>query len=506
LSVSDPNLKGVFASIATMSVEIELKLAIAPDAVARLRRHPLLKAATAVRHKLYGVYFDTPEFELFRRKCAFRLRREGYHWVQTVKLDKGSAAGLSARPEYEVQVTGNQPDPGVLPAAARAALGEGVVGRLVPVFSTDFRRTTWLLERPLGTVEVALDVGVIKAGTAELPLAEVELELKAGDAGVLFEVARELLESVALVPEYRSKALRGYGLVGIWQEAPCKAVPVEVGRGMPAAEAWRRSLLAALEQLGRNLPGLLAEDDPEYLHQTRVAVRRLRTMLGLGRSLGLEQDGWVGELRWFMAELAPARDWDVLAGETLAAVCAGLPAPERLDRLLERAGQARAKARERARAAVRDRRLAVLLLDMGAALLAEREGGATLARWANEVLQQRLRRFRKGARHFAGLDAAGRHWVRIAAKRLRYAGEAFMGLYGRRAGRYLDRVARLQDDLGAANDRVVAGRLLAQLNHDRRVTLAVGLAEGFLAGMAGQPVAELAALVDGVRRARPFWR
>ncbi len=224
-----------------MTVEIELKLASAPGAVGRLKAHPLLKAVRPSRGKLYGIYYDTPGFDLFRRKGAFRLRREGYHWVQTVKLDRGSFGGLSMRPEYEVRLAGNQPDFTALPEAARAALTPAIEAALVPVFVTDFQRTTWLLETELGTVEVALDIGHIKAGDADLPVAEVELELKSGNSAALFEVAREFLNAVSLVPEYRSKALRGYQLLDVWQDSPCKAIAVDIKPGMPASEAWRRS-------------------------------------------------------------------------------------------------------------------------------------------------------------------------------------------------------------------------------------------------------------------------
>lgn len=489
-----------------MPVEIELKLAIAAADAARLRRHPLLKDAKASRHKLYGIYFDTPDYQLYRSRGAFRLRREGYHWVQTVKLDRGSTAGLSMRPEYEVQVTGNRPDFEVLPAEARAALTPEVEAGLAPVFATDFQRTTWLIERPQGRVEVAIDLGHIRVGEAELPIAEVELELKSGDSAVLFEIARELLEAVPMVPEYRSKALRGYGLLGVWQEAPCKALKVTAGAGLPAAEAWRRALLAGLGQLGHNLPGLIADDDPEYLHQARVAVRRLRTMLSLGRALGLDQPDWVDDLRLFMAELSPARDWDVFVIETLAGVRAGLPEPERLDGLLARAEKARAAARKRARAAAGDRRLAALTLAMGEALLAERSDGPALRAWAAEALDKRLRRFKKLAKQFAKLDAAGRHQTRIAGKRLRYAGEAFAGLYGNKAARYLERVAAVQDGLGAANDVAVAHRLLADLNRDGREAYAAGLVEGYITARTGLHGDKLAEQVAQVAKAKPFWR
>ena len=88
-------------------VEVELKLAVAPGDVARLRRNPLFGSLKPIRRKLHAIYFDTPEFDLQRRHGAFRLRREGYRWVQTLKLEGNRSAGLSERPEWEVQVTGN---------------------------------------------------------------------------------------------------------------------------------------------------------------------------------------------------------------------------------------------------------------------------------------------------------------------------------------------------------------------------------------------------------------
>lgn len=489
-----------------MSLEIELKLAIAPGDAAALRRHPLLRAVAPVRRKLHGIYFDTPGFDLFKRRGAFRLRREGYHWVQTVKLDHGSVGGLSVRPEYEVRLAGNQPDFAVLPAEARAALSAEVEAALAPVFVTDFQRTVWQIERPGGVIEVALDVGRIQAGTAELPLAEVELELKTGGSAELFEVASALLDAVAMVPEYRSKALRGYGLLGVWQERPSKALTAEVKRATPAAEAWRRGMVSGLEQLGRNLPGLLAGADPEYLHQARVGVRRLRTMLSLGRALGLGHEDWVDDLRWFMAELSPARDWDVFVTETLASVGAALPNPERLDGLLARAEKARAAANRRARAAVQAPRLCALMLAMGETLLEAREDGPTLGAWAGEALDRRWRRLRKLAGQFRQLDATGRHQTRIAAKRLRYAGEAFASLFGKKAPRQLAELGRLQDALGVANDVAVAHRLLAELNRDGREAYAVGLCEGFIAARAAEHMAGVVAQVEAMAASKPFWR
>lgn len=490
-----------------MAIEVELKLAIAPGDVARLRRHPLLKSLKPQRRHLHGIYFDTPDFELYRQRGAFRLRREGYHWVQTVKLDRGSVAGLSVRPEFEAQVTGNQPDFAILPEEVRGVLTEAVTRRLEPKFVTDFQRTIWLVSLPGGAVELALDVGHIRAGDKDLPVAEVELELKSGEGRVLFDAAAMLLDSVPLFPEYRSKALRGYQLAEVWREKPCKAVAAKIERGIPASEGWRRLVLAGLTQLGQNLNGLLHESDPEYLHQARVAVRRIRTMLSLGRRIDLAPQDWVDDLRWLMGEWSPARDWDVMVTETLAGAQAALPDASRLDALVASAEKHRIAANGRARMAVRDPRLPRLILDMGKGLLEPRLSGPPLEDWAAAELDRRRRRFARLARNYESLDPAGRHQLRIAAKRLRYAGEAFSSLYGGRAQDYLARVARLQDGLGAANDVAVAHGLLADLQgRDRKLALAAGLVEGFMVGVSGDRVRNMGALAAEIVAARPFWR
>jgi triphosphatase len=61
-------------------------------------------------------------------------------------------------------------------------------------------------------------------------------------------------------------------------------------------------------------------------------------------------------------------------------------------------------------------------------------------------------------------DAPGRHRVRIAAKKARYAAEFFRDLLpAQRVKRYLGHLEKLQDRLGALNDLAVADQLLEEL-------------------------------------------
>jgi inorganic triphosphatase YgiF len=56
-----------------MGRETELKLALATNGWRRFLRHPLLATALAAPHvqTLRNIYFDTPDFELRRRRARF---------------------------------------------------------------------------------------------------------------------------------------------------------------------------------------------------------------------------------------------------------------------------------------------------------------------------------------------------------------------------------------------------------------------------------------------------
>lgn len=222
-----------------MAQEIELKLAV-PDAAAAAALVAWLDAnARAVGEShLLNVYFDTPAHELAQARAALRLRRDGKRWLQTLKTAGRSEAGLATRNEWETEVAGEALEPARLDDAARALL-EPLLGRLRPVFRTDFVRRTWRLRCPLtgadeapgqaqaeAEIEAALDAGVITAvsedgttpasGSARETIHELELEWLSGDPSCAAATLRALGERLgavaALTPSDRSKAARGYAL------------------------------------------------------------------------------------------------------------------------------------------------------------------------------------------------------------------------------------------------------------------------------------------------------
>lgn len=507
-----------------MTVEIELKLALPPVQATRLKRHALLAGAgRPLRRRLVSVYFDTPELDLMRAQAALRVRRAGRSWIQTIKIGGGSAGGLHQRPEWETPTLSETPEPERFDApAVRELLTPARLARLRPVFETHFWRDVWSL--PVaggGSIEVALDQGFVSGGGHSQPICEVELELKSGPPTALYDLALDLAADFDLYPDPLSKAERGYALFQNLRSQPVKAASVGLQPEMHVADAFVVVMQSGLEQFTANLAGLIHETDPEYLHQARVAVRRLRSALTVfapalpDPALAPLRE----ELRWLMGVLGPARDWDVLVTETLPPLM-GAMADRSLQSLARAAQLRRDEARTGMIAAVSSRRLTRLLLQTGQMLLrrpweqaVERIGsawqGSPASALAESVLDRRQRQLLRRGRHFARLDPAARHRLRIVAKKQRYAAEFFAELYAPKAARaYIKNLAALQDGLGALNDIAVTGRLLDDLRSGRAASRAwaCGVVQGWVESRAQARIAELESAWRRMKKARPFWR
>ncbi len=455
-----------------MPHETELKLSLVESAHRHFLRHPLLKQASGRQtSRLVSLYYDTPELALHERGIALRLRAHDQLWLQTVKCAGKSAGGLSARPEWETPYLGHFDFSVIDDADVRDWLDkEKVKGRLAPVFETNFQRMSWRFEPAPGTrIELAFDRGWIAAAGRREAISELELELLEGDGAQLFALARALAARIALVPTPDSKAERGYRLYRGQLAAPVKAAPIALSGGEDPVTAFDRIALACLDQLQRNHPGASTSDDPEYIHQMRVAARRLRAALRLFAPL-LPPDypaPIVAALRELMGILGQARDLDVLQAEIAEPVLQSLPDEPRLAALV---GVITERRFDRRRAAVdflRSPRFGLIMLATLEALHGrpERVDGDETASCLIAFADERLRRLRRKALKLAAAarsdDPPSLHALRIGIKRLRYALEFFAPLAAPKAmNRVLGRLARLQETLGQINDLANAGDLL----------------------------------------------
>ena len=480
--------------------EIELKLLAPQEALERLRQLPILVQHARNRgafRRLETVYYDTPEQLLFQHGMSLRVRRSGNHFIQTLKLLPKTGQPLT-RQQWETPVDSVAPDLARLPADE---IGDPVTrltsDALVPVFATKVRRHARQLDLPDASVEIAFDEGTIEAGARQEVLSEIELELKSGNAGVLFDLGAQLLDAAPLRVGTRSKAERGFALAFDVVQPAAKAELFGITAEHVVDDVIASLLASCWHHLLKNLTVAETGADPEGVHQMRVALRRLRTICALFRR-DIPSPAFQAvssEARWLMQQLGPARDWDVFAEATVNRLIAAVPDVD-LDGLREAVEQQRKSSYTGLQTVLADVRCSRFLLSLGH--LVERRG------WRNEidsealaVLSQplptladkiltRLHRkaLRRGA-HFRQLNTGTQHDLRIDLKKLRYAAEFFSPLYVTQASakRYASRLARLQTSLGQVRDIASTRILLDAIRKDDQpaLQLAIGAVAGWQA-------------------------
>ena len=211
-----------------------------------------------------------------------------------------------------------------------------------------------------------------------------------------------------------------------WQQPP-----LDCGASPGAACAALAS--AALAQMAANVAGAIDGRDPEYLHQLRVGVRRLRTVLRIFKARRLDK-----RLRKLLRSLGEARDWDVFVA---------------------RFGKGKARRRVahlRSRALLSSAQFRACFVEVQRWVHANaRSGEKPLRRFASKALDRLQRKARKRARDIDWRDEKARHAVRIAVRRLRYACDFFSPCFAD-AESGLRGLAHLQDLLGDLNDIAVA--------------------------------------------------
>lgn len=188
-----------------MGREFELKFAAGEEAFAALGRN--WTDFTVIT--METTYFDTPDGALARRHITLRRRLENGVSVCTVK----TPASGGGRGEWELEET----DIGAaVPALCKLGCPEELLsltaGGLVPVCGARFTRRARLLTLPRCRVELALDEGALLGGGREMPLREVEVEVKSGSEEAASAFAEGLAREFGLTPEPKSKFRRALAL------------------------------------------------------------------------------------------------------------------------------------------------------------------------------------------------------------------------------------------------------------------------------------------------------
>lgn len=466
-----------------MFKEIELKLSLPANCIKHLQHLPQLTALSIsqpIKQKLFTIYYDTPDLALTKQNCALRVRRIGKHWVQTIKTEGSVTSGLHERDEWERPITSDQPEFTQFSGLEVPQLfsNPDLYPQLQPIFTTKFTRLIYILQtNEGGQIEFCLDHGEITAGLAKAPICEIELELKSGKPIQLFRFALALNQALPfpLRLENKSKAERGYMLYTGYEPPPVKTASVAIKAEMDLTTVFTLIVRNCLDQLTRNEHGMLAGNDIEYLHQMRVALRRLRSALDIFSAVIPDEAPIMHELKWLTRQLNPARDWDVFVMEELSQIQdsfskhAGIPT---FKEICEKLQQARNKA---ARNSIRSKRYSELILRLNLWLdeihqnLPQSRSSRNVAKMAlstftHNLLTNRHQQILNAGKDTDKLDATSLHALRISIKKQRYAVEFFRTLFQQEeAKQYIRALSELQDILGIINDSIKTQELLTEI-------------------------------------------
>lgn len=288
-------------------IERELKLHVPQAARAPIAK--ALRAQKARRTSLHAYYYDTATRELAHARIALRLRKEGRHWVQTVK-----APGADALTRIEVNHV--RPGPTLDLQLYNDTPIQDILARLehplIPRYETKVTRLVLQTTLNSSVVEIAYDQGVVSAAELELPISEIEFELVSGAVKSLFDIGELWLERYGLIMDLRSKAERGDALANLatrpenastqadestngqtgtqanpvaslWAARRAKGLELKGKTGITAA--YQLCANECLSQIIQNTAYIAGVDTAlagknahvEYVHQARVGIRRLRS-------------------------------------------------------------------------------------------------------------------------------------------------------------------------------------------------------------------------------------
>lgn len=380
-----------------------------------------------------------------------------------------------------------------------------------------------------GGVEATLLRGQLRSVAHEVPAARL---LLAGPPAAVLDAVAALAAELPLLPPRAALAEEGRALARGEPAQPRRLGAPRLDPALGVEDALVLAMGHLTEVLLWHAPAAEAGRTPEGVHQMRVAMRRLRSLLRVFRPAcdGPALRGFDARLKELAGLLGPARDWDVWLGGLGAEIAAALPEEKRIAALLRAAEARRAAAYAALRPALQGPALRGLAWE--AVRLAETRPwraeaeeeaaarrDAPLEVFAAGVLARRWRRIEEPGAHIAELPDDEFHALRIEAKRMRYAAELFAPLWGRRkAKRFLARLAEVQEAFGLANDAVVARGLMTAIAREggrpgttgtraseAGLAWACGVAEGWALARARRARGKAAAAWEELAATEIFW-
>lgn len=427
--------------------------------------------------QLFDTYFDTDDWRIYRAGFALRIRVESGNAEVTLKSLHSARSEVADRRELSevMQSTDSEAirqSGGPVGTRVQAVAGAHALQPLFEVRTSRERFAVRREDEPLQLGEIALDETVVSRphGEPSTSMQRVEVEALTDAHEPLQMLVKVLRSDCALEAAEDSKYSLGLKSVGLAPAAP-QFAPTAIDASMRIDEAALANLRRYLSAWLLHEPGARLGDDPEELHDLRVAGRRIDGILRqFADYLPAVLPRMRPMLKRVLRVLGEVRDFDVALSE-LERFSRELSPTDRahLEPLKRHLSSDRVRARARMLSVLdstsvqRDMERLTLVLAQRPTAAQDSTYEPTL-RVAPEMIRARYRKMRKGADRLSpDSTTEAYHAVRGQVKKLRYALEAVAVIYGKPADDMLRALRRWQERLGIQNDAYVASRRLQSL-------------------------------------------
>jgi CHAD domain-containing protein len=428
--------------------------------------------------QIFDTYFDTDDWRIYRAGFALRIRSESGKSEATLKSLHSASKEMADRRELSETLETSESESirnskGPVGTRVHAVSGAHTLQPLFEVHTSRQRYSVHATDEAQRLGEIALDETVISrpGGAPQTSMQRVEVEALADSHEPLQTLVKVLRSECALESASDSKYSQGLKSVGLAPAPAPEFAPTEVDPSMRVHQIALANVRRYLSAWHLHEPGARLGDDPEALHDLRVAGRRLDAIL---RQFGPYLPRSLLEVRpsfkKILQALGAARDLDVALAE-LQTFARDLPESEQasIEPLKRHLAAERSRARARMLSALDSSALQTDLETLALAAAqpsdasADPSGESTVSA-LSELIRVRYKKVRKDADRLtidSPMDAY--HEVRGRVKKLRYALEAVAVIFGKPANEMVRALRRWQEKLGVQQDADVASRRLHTL-------------------------------------------
>jgi len=453
--------------------------------------------------QLVDTYFDTVDWRFHRAGYSIRVRRWGRRFEASLKAFGEAENGKRDRREFTQPLSKLEElrtASGAVADRMRALAGEQ---ELIPLFTiTTSRKPYNVADNGQVVGEVVVDESLVAScdGSQRQRIQRVEVEVEDAEYAGVRAWVEDLRESCGLRVAGLAKYHVGLSVVGLHPAPLPEFGSLAIAKDGTIGEVASAVLRKHLGSLLAHEAGARLGDDPEDLHDMRVATRRLRAALSLFSDiLALRAQRVREELRWLGHALGEVRDLDVQIEQLHAWRDESAERQKDLTPLHAVLERQRNEARQRMLAVLDSDRYRKLvgsitsMFDRGPVPVID-AGQVPVLEAAPDLLTKRYRRFRKAGDAITPASPSEEfHELRKRGKRLRYALEFFGDVYGKSTKEMVAPLITMQDILGAHQDAYVAVARLRELSTTEgdQLPSSTAFAMGEIAERYAQQTAEL---------------